>query len=94
LIAAVLAILATVLFLAWRDWKIDRALSIYIIASLIILGWRLSVVYRSFPRILSFIFPIGLPMHTRKLNLLLALTLIFLIADYIAWLAFLTDGFF
>ena len=94
LIVAIVAILGIALFLAWRDWKIDEALSIYLLASMMILGSMPSAVYRSFPRILSIIFPVGLPMHTRKLNVLVALTLIFLMLDYVAWLAFLTDGFY
>jgi len=94
LILTIIAILAIVLFLVWRDWKIDRALSIYLLASVMILGWSLSALYRSFPRVLSFIFPVGLPLHSRKLNLLVALAIIFLALDYIAWLAFLTDGFY
>jgi len=94
LIAAIIATVAIVLLLGWRNWKIDRALSIYLFASTIILASTLSFAYRSFPRILSFIFPVGLPLHTRKLNLLVAMFLVFLVLDYIAWLAFLTGGFY
>ena len=94
LIAATMAAVAIVLLLAWRNWKIDRALCVYLSGSTIILASTLSVAYRSFPRILSFIFPAGLPLHTRKLNLLVVTIILFLLLDYIAWLAFLTDGFY
>ena len=94
LIVAIIATFAIVAFVAWRTWKIDRALSMYLIATTVILASTFSVAYRSFPRILSFIFPIGLPLHTRKASLLVLLGLAFLILDYVAWLAFLTDGFY
>ena len=79
LIIAIIATFAIVAFVAWRNWKIDRALSIYLVATTLILASTLSVAYRSFPRILSFIFPVGLPMHTKKLILLVALVLAFMI---------------
>jgi len=94
LIVAIIATFAIVAFVAWRTWKIDRALSMYLIATTVILASTFSVAYRSFPRILSFIFPVGLPMHTKKLILLGALVLVFMTLDYVAWLAFLTDGFY
>src|SRR5208337_4339463 len=94
LILAIITILVIVVFLGWRNWKIDKALSIYLLASTAILGATLSVAYRSFPRILSFLFPVGLPLHTRNMKLLAILAGIFLVLDYIAWLAFLTDGFY
>lgn len=94
LIVSILGILAVVFLLAWRNLKIDRALSVYLVASTLILGATLSIAYRSFPRILSFFFPVGLPLHTDRVSLLVALTLIFLVLDYIAWFAFLTDGFY
>jgi hypothetical protein len=74
--------------------EIDKALNIYILASTFILGITSGIAYRSFPRILSFFFRIGLPLHTRKTKLLLAIVLVFLVLDYFAWLAFLTDGFY
>lgn len=94
LIVTILAALVIVIFLAWQNWGIDKALSIYVFASTFILGIVTTIGYRSFPRILSFFFPIGLPMHTKKSILLLAVIIIFLVLDYIVWLAFLTDGFY
>jgi len=94
LIVAIVVILVVVVFLAWRNWKIDKALCSYILASTFLLGVSTSIAYRSFPRILSFFFPIGLALHTRNLKLLVTVVLLFLALDYAAWLAFLTDGFY
>jgi hypothetical protein len=94
LILAVLASLAVVLFLARQNWRIDKALSVYVLGATLILGATSRVGYRSFPRVLSFLFPIGLPFHSRRVTLLIIVFLAFLILDYIAWLAFLTDGFY
>jgi hypothetical protein len=93
-IAIIIAVLVLVFFLAWRDWKIDRALSIYLLGSVLILASASLPGLRSFPRILSFFFPVGIGLHTRGLILFFALTLTFLVLDCVAWLAFLTDGFY
>ncbi len=93
LILTVIAIIVLVLFFAWRVWKIDKALSLYLLAPILITSTT-AVAYRSFPRILSFFFPVGLPLHTRNLKLLVFLALLFLVLDYFAWLAFLTGGFY
>ena len=94
LIAAILASLVAVVFLAWRVWRIDKALCIYVLTSVFILAVTTRVAYRSFPRVLGFFFPIGLAMHTRKTKLLIVVIILFLVVDYFAWLAFLTDGFY
>jgi Gpi18-like mannosyltransferase len=94
LILTIITIIVIVLFLAWRVWKIDKALSVYLLAATLIISLPLSLAFRSFPRILSFFFPVGLPLHTRNLKLLVFLALLFLVLDYVAWLAFLTDGFY
>ena len=94
LIFAIVAILGIVLFLGWRNWWIDRALSMYLLVSTFLLAISTGVAYRSFPRILSFLFPIGLPFHSRNMRLLVLIFLLFLALDYVAWLAFLVDGFY
>lgn len=94
LIVAIFAIMVLVLFLAWRVWKIDEALSIYLLGATLVMSLSTTIGFRSFPRILSFFFPLGLPLCTRNWKLLAFLALLFLVLDYVAWLAFLTDGFY
>lgn len=94
LILTIITIIVLVLFLTWRVWRIDKALSVYLLSITLIISSLISVALRSSPRILSFFFPVGLPLHTRNLKLLVFLVLLFLILDYVAWLAFLTDGFY
>jgi len=80
--------------LSFRVWKIDRALAYYSLASLLVIvyfGFFPS--FGSFPRYLTFIFPIGLALGTRRNWLFYGAVITFLALSLVAWWAFLTDGF-
>lgn len=78
--------------------RIDKALALYVFTSIcaiaLIAGLRYPVAYRSIPRFLFFLFPIGLSLQSGRRWLLTITIGVLLILDYIAWLAFLTDGFY
>lgn len=90
-----LSFVLLILFLSYRVLRIDRTLALYTFASfctIVTLGvWSISI--RSFPRLLTFLFPIGLALYSKRpwLRLVVAVTL--LVLDYVAWWAFIADGF-
>ncbi|MGA2785028.1 MAG: mannosyltransferase family protein [Candidatus Bathyarchaeia archaeon] len=91
----ILVSLAFVTILMLRVIKIDQALSVYTLVSFgAIFFFGLSTSVISFPRYLSFIFPIGLALHTRKTKVLLVCLVMLAVLDCLAWYAFLTDGFY
>jgi len=86
---------AFVLLLAYRVWKLDRALFIYLIVSVFMIFYFGFVPsFGSFPRYLLFLFPIGLPLYIRRMRHLAVALAVLTCLDYVAWVAFLTDGFF
>ena len=93
-LAALISVLLFALLLL-RMWKMDRALGYYSLASLLVIvyfGFFPS--FGSFPRYLAFIFPIALALSTRRNWLFYGAVTTFLALSFVAWWAFLTDGFF
>jgi len=86
--------IAFILFLGYRAYKIDPALGLYVlIAVCVIIPYGYFTSPFSFPRYLTFLFPIGLPLYTRNRWLIVCLVGVFLILNYLAWNAYLTDSF-
>jgi hypothetical protein len=80
--------------ICYKSMKIDRTLGIYSVsylAALMIFGFPAT--FGSFPRFLGFLFPIGLPLYTRRIWILALVVIVLLALDYLAWLAFLKDRF-
>jgi Gpi18-like mannosyltransferase len=83
------------LFLSYRVWKINRALGLYGFTSILaIICFGFSTSYVSFPRLISFIFPIGLGLNFKNSFFTIMILISFIILDYAAWLFFLTTSFF
>jgi len=92
---ASLAFLILFALVAREVWKVDRALFLYVCVSAIgVLGVGSIVAFRSVPRLLAFLFPLGLPLYFRERKVTYAIILTLVALDYIAWFAFLTDGFY
>jgi hypothetical protein len=88
--AAVILVLA----LSWKVLRIDKALGVYAFAYLLALSvFGFPATFGSYPRFLGFLFPIGLPLHTRRVWLLAIAAAGLLVLDYFAWLGFLANGF-
>lgn len=88
-----LALAALVTFSAIRIWSVDRALSLYVcISVLAIVYFGYFVGWRSLPRYLAAIFPIGLSLQIKRRWVLWPTLIVLAVLDYFAWLAFLTDG--
>jgi len=86
--------MAFIMFLCWRAWRVDRALGLYAFSSTLAiasLGFVTSPL--SLPRHLVFLFPLGLSLYTRRRPLLVTMIAVFLVLNYLAWWAFLTDSF-
>ena len=87
--------LCFILILSVKAYKYDRALGVYsAISTILITSFGAFPAYLSVPRFLSFLFPIGLPLHTTRRIILTVVLGLLLILDYLAWYAFLTDIFF
>jgi len=85
---------AFILFLGFEAYKIDPALGLYVsIAVCVIIPYGFLTSPFSFPRYLTFLFPIGLPLYTRRRWLIVGLVVVFLVLNYLAWNAYLTDSF-
>jgi len=90
-----LILIALIPFLSYRVWKLDKALGLYSFAStLMIICFGFLTSSASFPRLLSFIFPIGLSLNFKSKFLAVATLISFLMLDYVAWLIFLTTSLF
>lgn len=86
--------IAFILFLGYRAYKIDSVLGLYVLVAVcVIIPYGFLTSPFSFPRYLTFLFPIGLPLYTRKRWLIVCLVCVFLILNYLAWNAYLTDSF-
>jgi hypothetical protein len=94
IIAEGLLFVAFIVFLGIRAFKIEPALGLYVlISTCIIIAYGFLTSPFSFPRYLTFLFPIGLPLYTRKRWLIVCLVGVFLVLNYLAWNAYLTDSF-
>jgi len=83
-----------VMILCYKAWKLDAAFAVYLITSILIIIWFDFIPgFGSFPRLLFFLFPIGLPMYTKRRWLAILVIGILIILSYVGWLAFLIDGF-
>ncbi|MEM2680952.1 MAG: mannosyltransferase family protein [Candidatus Bathyarchaeia archaeon] len=84
-----------ILFLSYRAWKLNNSLGLYsFLSTLTITCFGYSTSFISFPRILSFLFPIGLSLNFKN-RFITAIALIsFLMLSYVCWLAFLTTDLF
>ena len=80
-------------YLGYLVARIDKGLGFYVLLSTLSLFTVGGVAIRSLPRYLAFLFPIGLGLKCRKSWLPLIVPVL-LVLDYVAWLAFLTDGFY
>jgi len=79
-----------IIFLCYRVWTINRALGWYLfvsVAAISVVGIFPSV--RSFPRFFSFLFPIGLSLHTEIRWIRVCTAFVFLVVDYVLWYGFL-----
>jgi len=84
-----------VLLLVYKVWRLDRALFLYsVISILAIFYFGFIPSFGSFPRYLPFLFPVGLPLYIRRVRLLVVAVAFLICLDYLAWVAFLTDGFY
>jgi Gpi18-like mannosyltransferase len=93
-VAALFAILL-VAFSCVKVWRMDRALCLYTCVSLLVIAYfGFFPSFGSFPRYLAFIFPIALAFDTKRNLLFYAALITFLVLSFVAWWAFLTDGFF
>lgn len=96
LMIGVAALVSITLFigLCLKIMKIDRALVLYAlttVTAIVYFGFFTAMI--SFPRYIGFMFPIGLPLHTRRRWLLAGAAIVFAILGYIAWKDFLLiDG--
>lgn len=91
---AAVASLCILAFICYKSMKIDMALGIYSIsylAALILFGFPGT--FGSFPRFVGVLFPIGLSLYTRRIWILVPAVIVLLALDYLAWWAFLRDGF-
>lgn len=85
---------AIIILLGYRAYKIEQALGIYVLFStciIIIYGFLTSPF--SFARYFSFLFPIGLPLYSRRKWLVACAIVLFLALEYFLWNAYLTDNF-
>jgi hypothetical protein len=92
-VAAVTSFVVFIIF-CYKVLKIDRALGFFCfgyLAALLLFGFPAT--FGSYPRFLGVLFPIGLVMYTGRTWLLILIIIGLIALDYLAWLAFLTDGF-
>jgi hypothetical protein len=83
-----------VIILAYRAYKIDGALGLYVLFSIcLIIPYGFLTSPFSFARYFAFLFPIGLPLYTRRKWLIICAVVLFLVLDYFTWNAYLTDSF-
>jgi predicted neutral ceramidase superfamily lipid hydrolase len=82
------------LFLCYKVWKLDVALALYAISSILAVFFNFFPGFGSFPRYLFFLFPIGLTLYVGKRWLWTILLIALIIMSYWGWWAFLADGFF
>ena len=89
-----LLFIAFILFLGFGAYKIDPALGLYVLLGVcVIIPYGFLTSPFSFPRYLTFLFPIGLPLYTRRRWLIVCLIVVFLVLNYLAWNAYITDSF-
>jgi hypothetical protein len=78
------------LFLSYRAWRIESSLGLYCFTSITAICYFAFIPGPfSIPRFLSFLFPVGLPLHTGRSWLLVVTAALFLLLDYGFWWAFL-----
>jgi hypothetical protein len=84
-----------VIGLGYKTLRLDHSLGVYVIVSVVVVSYfGIFPSIGSFPRYLGFLFPIGFTLISRRKRVtLLALTML-LILDYVAWWAFVFDGFY
>ena len=84
-----------VVILGYKALKVDRSLGTYVIASVVAISYfGIFPSVGSFPRYLGFLFPIGLMLGIKRKRIALFLLILLLILDYVAWWAFVFDGFY
>lgn len=85
---------AFIVLLAYRAYKIEGALGLYVLFSIsLIVPYGFLTSPFSFARYFAFLFPIGLPLYTRRKWLIMCAFVLFLVLDYFTWNAYLTDSF-
>ena len=84
-----------VAFLGYKVLKTDRSLGAYVIVSVVAVSYfGIFPSIGSFPRYLGFLFPIGLVFGMKRKWPVWAVLLVLIMLDYIAWWAFIHDGFY
>jgi hypothetical protein len=84
-----------IVFFAFRSYRIERALAFYSFASIFsIIYFGFVTAYLSFPRLFSFVFPVGLSMYSRNRLLVATVAALCVLVDLIAWRAFIVDAFY
>lgn len=90
--ASVIVLLS--LFLCYKVWRLDTALALYTFSSILVIFFNFFPGFGSFPRYLAFLFPIGLPLYSRRRWVQTIVLIMLMILSYCGWWAFLADGFF
>ena len=83
-----------VLVLAHRAFRLDQGLGLYTFISMLaifIFGFSVAPP-TSFLRFFTFLFPVGLPLYTKRW-LLIVMVSVFLVLNYLMWLGFLVGGY-
>jgi Gpi18-like mannosyltransferase len=89
-----IAFICFILLLSAKAYKYDHNLGLYsLISTGLITAFGVFPAYLSVPRFLTFLFPIGLPLHSSNRIILIVALVLLLILDYVAWYAFLTNIF-
>jgi hypothetical protein len=80
--------------LSVRAYRVERALGLYnLVCFLAITYFNFIPGFGSFPRLLGFLFPLGLGLHARRFSIVALASALFVLLDYVAWWAFIIDGF-
>jgi hypothetical protein len=82
------------LFLCYKVCKLDGALALYLLSSMLVIFLNFFPGVVSISRYLSFLFPIGLPLYIRKREAWTILLVMLIILSYWGWWAFLADDFY
>jgi len=87
--------IVVVVYLGYRVLKLDRSLGAYTLVSVVVVSvFGIFPSIGSFPRYLGLLFPIGLTLGTKRKRVALLALILLLILDYVAWWAFIFDGFY
>ena len=86
--------LACILLLGYGAYRIEQGLGLYVVIStcaIVAYGFLTSPI--SLFRYLSFLFPIGLPLFTKRRSIVVLAIVVFIVVDCYTWILFFTDSF-